>query len=100
MVKRLYLQIIKRIIIKKYNRKNGCNICTSHISIKQLQNINCGVLIGKKCVFADPAGSISIGDYTYMNSGYSDRSRYGNCLYYAVWKRNDGNYSIFMSGCQ
>ena len=70
MVKRLYLQIIKRIIIKKYNRKNGCNICTSHISIKQLQNINCGVLIGKKCVFADPAGSISIGDYTYMNSGY------------------------------
>ena len=70
MVKRLYLQIIKRIIIKKYNRKNVCNICTSHISIKQLQNINCGVLIGKKCVFADPAGSISIGDYTYMNSGY------------------------------
>lgn len=70
MIKKI-IKLIKNILaIKKYNKKNSCHITSYTINLEQLQDVGKEVRINKGCIFPDPNGKISIGDYSYINSGY------------------------------
>ena len=70
MLKSIFRKIKLYVAIQKYNKNHQCYIVTNKIRMKQISGIADHVLLEKDCIFADPNGEITIGSYTYINSGY------------------------------